>query len=246
MYNGDEKLINDGTYLPYTMLDFWRSAYSNILHNMQRGTLAEFIVKCSLERGGIITNSEIGTGFEPYDLEGPIIKSTGKPSRIEVKSAAYVQLWDIKHPERISFSIAPAKLPDETGDYSRNSYRTRNNDLYVFSLYTATDRRRNILDLSWWQFYVMPTYMLNEDHKLKSQKTISLTKIKSLCSTLSFDMLCGAIMEACNTISAKYDSYVMQQKSMDVSTPPPRKTCVIFQGMNRKEPPNHLFDKAAL
>ena len=30
MYNGDEKLISDGVYLPYTMLNFWQWSLSNI------------------------------------------------------------------------------------------------------------------------------------------------------------------------------------------------------------------------
>lgn len=202
MYNGDEKIINDGEYTPYTMLDFWKWAYSNILHNMQRGTFADYIVKCALDRGGIITRQEIGTGLEPYDLEGPIIPSTGNVARIEVKSAAFVQVWDIKHPERANFSIAPAKMPDETGDYPRSAGRQRNNDIYVFTLYTATDRRRNILDLSWWEFFVLPTYRIEADEKLCKQKTISLKTVKELCPTLSFDMLCNAIVESCNSIPA--------------------------------------------
>ena len=48
MYNGDERLVHNGKYLSNTMLDFWKWAYSDILHNMQRGTFAEFIVKCAL------------------------------------------------------------------------------------------------------------------------------------------------------------------------------------------------------
>lgn len=202
MYNGDEKFINDGSYTNFTILDFWKWAYSNVLHNMQRGTLADYIVKCSLDLGGIPTRTEIGTGLEPYDLEGPVIKSTGKVSRIEVKSAAFVQVWDIKHPERANFSIAPAKAPDETGDYPRHAIRQRNNDIYVFTLYTATSRRSNILDLSWWEFFVLPTYRIEADEKLSKQKTISLKTVKELCPTLSFDMLCNAIVESCNSIPA--------------------------------------------
>lgn len=202
MYNGDEKLINDGKYLPYTMLDFWKWAYSNLILNVSRGTLAEFIVKSALDYNGFSMNSETKTGFEPFDLEGPIIPSLNRPSRLEVKSAAYVQLWDIKHPERASFSIAPAKMPDETGDYPDNASKQRNNDIYVFTLYTATDRRRNILDLSWWQFYVLPTYQIEADDILRNQKTISLNKVQALCPTLSFDMLCNAIIDACNSIPA--------------------------------------------
>lgn len=208
MYNGDEKLINDGEYLPYTMLDFWKWAYSNVLHNMQRGTFADFIVRSSLDRGGIITRSEIGTGLEPYDLEGPVIPSQGRVSRIEVKSAAFVQVWDIKHPERANFSISPATLPDETGDYPDGAVRQRNNDIYVFTLYTATDRRCNILDLSWWEFFVLPTYKIETDEKLRKQKTISLKKVKELCPTLSFDMLCDAIIETCNSIPANYEVFI--------------------------------------
>lgn len=207
MYNGDEKLINDGNYLPYSIIDFWKWAYSNILHNMQRGTFADFIVKCALDGGEVITRPEIGTGLEPYDLEGPVIPSTGKVSRIEVKSAAFVQIWDIKHPERANFSIAPATLPDETGDFHQGDVRQRNNDLYVFTLYTATDRRSNILDLSWWEFFVLPTYKIEADRRLQKQKTISLKRVRELCPVLSFDMLCNAIIDACNSIPAEYDIY---------------------------------------
>lgn len=209
MYNGDEKLINDGAYLPCTMLDFWKWSYSNLLHNMQRGKFAEFIVKYALEQGGIITRSETGTGIEPYDLEGPIIPSTGKISRVEVKSAAFVQTWDIKHPERANFSIAPAVMPDETGDYNEGAPKQRNNDVYVFTVYTAKDRRSNILDLSWWEFYVLPTYKIEADSRLRTQKTISLKNVKELCPALSFDNLCGAIIEACASIPAEFDRYTI-------------------------------------
>lgn len=200
MYTGDEKLINDGKYLRYSMKDFWSWAYSDIIHNMSRGTFAEYIVKSALEENGFTFNNGAKRGMAPYDLDGPIIPSLNRTSRIEVKSAAFVQLWDIKHPERASFSIAPAKLPDETGDFKSDAPRQRNNDIYVFALYTAKDRRRNILDLSWWVFYVLPTFKIESDHSLRSQKTISLKKVETLCPKLSFDMLAESIIDACNSI----------------------------------------------
>jgi hypothetical protein len=206
MYNGDEKLINTGAYMSYTMLDFWRWAYSNILHNMQRGTFADFIVKCALDSGGVMTRQEIGTGLEPYDLEGPVILSTGKVSRIEVKSTAFVQTWDIKHPNRANFSIAPAKAPDETGDYPRLAGRQRNNDIYVFALYTATDRKCNILDLSWWKFYVYPTYKIDESPTLSKQKTISLARLEKIgIEPCKFDSLCDIIKETISDISDHFN-----------------------------------------
>ena len=42
MYDGNEKVILKGEYLNYSMLDFWRWAYSNIHYNMQRGTFADY------------------------------------------------------------------------------------------------------------------------------------------------------------------------------------------------------------
>lgn len=228
MYKGNENLINDGEYMPFTMLNFWQWAYSNLIHNMLRGTFADFVVKCALDTGGIITRSEIGTGLEPYDLEGPIIPSTGKTSRIEVKSAAFVQTWDIKHPDRANFSIAPATLPDETGDFVKGTPRQRNNDVYVFTLYTAKDKRCNILDLSWWEFYVLPTYKIEGDKDLRTQKTISLKRVREICQVQSFNTLCSAIADACNSIPAEYNICIFPPKgekviSDNVNFSPPRK-----------------------
>lgn len=198
MYNGDEKLINNGSYMPYSVLDFWKWAYSNLLHNMQRGTFAEFIVKSALDMNGIHENNAKNTGLEPYDIDGPWIKSLNRASHIEVKSAASVQLWDIKHPDRLSFSIAPAKVPDETGDYPRLAKKQRNSDMYIFTVYTATDRSRNILDLSWWEFYVCPTSILNE--KYPEQKTISLKKLTEFLTKCSFDQLYENILKVCESM----------------------------------------------
>lgn len=203
MYNGSENLINDGEYLPYSMLGFWQWAYSNLLQNMQRGTFAEFIVKSALDKNGVHENNTMKTGIEPYDLEGPWIPEYGRAAHIEVKCAAMVQLWDIKHPNRASFSIAPAKLPDITGDFRPEAPRQRNSDLYVFSLYTATDRRRNILDLSWWEFYVCSTNYLDE--KYPEQKTISLEAIRTFCKPCAFDDLYRKISDVCSEISRHPD-----------------------------------------
>ena len=210
MYNGNENLINDGKYLPYSMLNFWQWAYSNILQNMQRGTFAEYIVRCALKEHGLHENLGMKMGVAPYDLDGPVIPSTGKKARLEVKSAALVQLWDIHHPERSTFTIRPAVMPDPTGDYPDGAPKQRNNDIYIFTVYTATDRRRNMLDLSWWEFYVLPTFKIEADAVLRKQQTISLKAVKEWCPALSFDMLYDAIVEACNIIPAHFDRYTIR------------------------------------
>ncbi len=201
MYNGDETLINDGKTLPYSMLNFWQWSLSNIQFGMTRGTFADFIVRCALDIGGVSTRKTIGTGFEPYDLEGPIIKSTGQISRIEVKSSAFLNSETGKYSERASFGISPARIRIN-GDVKKASPKQRNNDLYVFCLYTAHDLQSNILDLSLWEFYVLPTYRIESDSRLCKQKTISLKKVRKICPTLSFETLCNAIIDICNSIPA--------------------------------------------
>lgn len=197
MYNGDEKIICNGEYMPYTILDFWKWAYSNIRYNTQRGTFADYLVRCALVSGGCATRPEIGTGFEPYDLEGPVIPSLGRPSRIEVKSSAALQAWGTS--SRIAFSIAPARVA-ENGDIKHNSPQQRNNDIYVFALYTATEASVNILDLYWWKFYVLPTYKINENAKLSKQKTISLKSVETLCDAHNFTELYSSIKNVCKDI----------------------------------------------
>jgi len=209
MYKGNENLINNGQYLDVTIQDYWQWAYSNLLQNMQRGNFTEFIVKTALESAGIHSNDGLKKDLAPYDLNGPIIKSTGKQSRIEVKSAAKVQLWDIKHPDRLTFSIAPASVPDESGDYNDYAPKQRNNDLYVFAVYTATDRRCNVLDLTWWEFYVISTYKLESDEKFKQCKTISLQSVQSLSQRYLFDSLAEGIVSACNEIPSSFEHYTI-------------------------------------
>lgn len=206
MYDGNERLINNGTELPYSMLNFWQSSYSNLLQNMQRGKFAEYVVKCALESNGIDTSTGINTSVAPYDLNGPRIPSKNRAARVEVKSAAFVQLWKIRHPENANFRIAPAVAPVGEGDYPEGAPKQRNNDVYVFTLYTATDQQANILDLSLWRFYVMSTYEIESDPKLCDRKTITLKTVRERCKELVFDDLCGAIEAACEEIPADFES----------------------------------------
>ena len=58
MYTGNEKLEYKGKELPYSMLQFWQLSLSDILFNMNRGTFAEYIVRCALIEGGFIPPDE--------------------------------------------------------------------------------------------------------------------------------------------------------------------------------------------
>ena len=75
---------------------------------------------------------------------------------------------------QISFDIAK-KFAWDGATYA--SMAMRNSDLYVFCVFTARTRDISILDLDYWDFYVLPTSVLNE--KVPEQKTIKLEPVKT-------------------------------------------------------------------
>ena len=54
----------------------------------------------------------------------------------------------------------------------------RNCDLYVFCLFTAKTKDVSILNLDYWDFYVLPTSVLDE--KVPNQKGIALSSLLKL------------------------------------------------------------------
>ena len=80
----------------------------------------------------------------------------------------------------------------------------RNNDLYVFAHYKATRKSDNMLDLSFWDFYVYPTFKINEniDTSLSDQKTISLRRLQMIgVPCVSFSELYNQILKVLDEIS---------------------------------------------
>ena len=204
MYTGNEKLEFKGKELPYSMLEFWQLSLSDILFNMNRGTFAEYIVRCSLKEGGFVPPDESNGSIRPWDITGPVILSVGRPVRIEVKSAASIQsdTPDEKEPlslpdSRLVFSIRPAI------DWAKEKEGARhNNDLYVFCHYKATRKEQNILDMDLWDFYVYPTFKIEKDPKLKEKNSISLYRIKKFgVLPVSFDLLYDEIMRQISIVS---------------------------------------------
>lgn len=167
-YIGNEQFYIDGKATQLTINDYWRWAYSDLINNINRSVLAEFIVASSI--GSVHIDTETSRMmWRPYDLLSP------DGFKVEVKSAAYVQSWDSKHPDYISFRIAPARMPDETGDYKMDAPLQRNSDVYVFCIYKAMSKDESPLNLDLWEFYVLSTAVLNE--KRPTQKTITLPSL---------------------------------------------------------------------
>lgn len=208
LYTGEEKLECKGKQLPYNMLQFWQLSLSDILFNMNRGTFAEYIVRCALSEGGFdALNEENGT-IRLWDVTGPAIPSAARAAHIEVKSAASVQKntpdkKDISLPDsRLVFSIKPA-IDENTEE------KGRHNDLYVFCHYKATRKDQNILDMDLWDFYVYPTFKIESDPRLEKKNSVSLYRLKKLgVMPVSFDQLYDEIISEIQTVS----EYLSQSK----------------------------------
>ena len=176
---GAEPFTADGQPIGLTLADFWGWRLSDLLDNLERGALAEFIVATAL---GISTGG-VRDGGAVWDLTTP------GGIRIEVKSAAYLQAWAQKQLARITFSTPKTLAWDpNTGEYS--GVPQRHAHVYVFALLAHTDKRTvNPLILDQWTFYVLPTAVLNA----RSQNSITLTTLKALATPTGFGGLPEAV-----------------------------------------------------
>ena len=164
---GKEAFVFENEALGFNFLDFWKFHYSNIysLH----GEIAEFVVARALG----VTEAQNTEYWTLWD-------TTYRNKRIEVKATAYFHLWNAngKISKQRTFGITMANGSYDTVK-SGNSEFCRQNDIYVFCLNTGdTKESSNPLNLNHWEFYIVPTAVINE--KCGNNKTISLGKIRNL------------------------------------------------------------------
>ena len=159
-----ESFHDDGRTIGTDLLSFWRWGFSNVLSNATRGVLAEFIVAQALG----VAEARVRDEWGPYDLE------TSQGIKIEVKSAAYVQSWYQSKFSDITFKVPKTKA----WNYETNRQEDvakRQADVYVFALLAHRDQSTiDPLDVSQWEFYVLPTAVL--DDRERSQHSITLTR----------------------------------------------------------------------
>lgn len=166
---GDEHIVFDGMPTGYLLRDYWAWNSSDLLNNTLRGSFCEFVVSASLG----LDMTGVNEDWTPYDILMP-----GDPDiRIEVKSSAYLQAWENSKLSSIQFSIRPTRAwSPETG---YDSKVVRQSDVYVFCVYTETDRVvADPLVLDGWTFFVVPTRRI--DAICGMQKTISLPSLLML------------------------------------------------------------------
>lgn len=163
---GNEHFLYNGVPINRLLLDFWSWQASELLSNTLRGALAEYIVATALD----IDSNDSRINWYEYDL---LYRST----RIEVKSAAFLQSWKREGFSRISFSIYPAR--PVTASIWDDDDISRHSDVYVFCLFKSKDREAaNPMMLEQWDFFVVKTSDI--DKSLGNQRSATVSTIKSL------------------------------------------------------------------
>lgn len=191
---GDETFHIDGTKLDDSLLRFWQWVGSDLRSNATRGRLAEYLVA-----RGLGVADGVRREWVAHDL------TSKDGTKIEVKSAAYVQGWAQRRPSLISFDIRPTLGWDpDTAKFG--DARRRQSDVYVFSLLHVQDEAKlDPLNLSHWRFFVLPTRVLNET--CPSQKTITLRKLQVLDpEEVGFEGIADAVVRASASSQAKGDA----------------------------------------
>ncbi len=170
----------------FSVLDFWVWMASDVLNNTLRGMVAEYIVSQAME-----ACTPVRVEWDTVDITTP------EGLKIEVKSSAYLQSWHQNRPSAISFGIAKTYPWDwKTNQYGETQIRSA--DVYVFCVLAHLDGQTvNPLELTQWEFYILPTSTL--DSSLGNQKTVSLSRLKDLGAVaLGYDQIRNAVLKACN------------------------------------------------
>lgn len=160
--NGNEVLYSPSGEPVGRLIDFWQWAYSDLVGNAERGALAEYIVACAL---GI--QAQVRTAWDKYDL------LTQDGIAVEIKTSGYLQTWDQKELSKLIFGIQPTYGWDSVSN-TYDSHKKRQSDIYVFCVHKHTDQNTvNPLRIEQWDFYLMPTHLLNKQFGNAKTATLS-------------------------------------------------------------------------
>lgn len=188
---GSEQFHVGGDATKISLLDFWQWSGSDLIGNTSRGIFAEYLVAMAVGMAGEVRNE-----WEECDVRIGDVK-------IEVKSAAYLQSWFQKTLSTISFSIRPSrKWSSETNQLAIDSKRHSN--LYVFCL--LAHKQKETLDpmnLGQWEFYVLPTEILNV--RCREAKTIGLSSLlKFNPSVAKYEELASCIFQCVSNLKLQH------------------------------------------
>lgn len=181
---GDEAFVSSGEELQVCLSDFWSWGYSDLVNNVTRGVLAEFLVAHAL---GISTDDP-RVQWDAIDLVAP------DGTKIEVKSSSYVQSWKQPGYSDIRFDIRRRKRAGDASADTNLNASERFSDVYVFCLLDRKCKDVDPMNIDHWEFYVVSARILDE--KFEGQESMSLPTLRSLASPVEYDRLKDAVEKA--------------------------------------------------
>jgi hypothetical protein len=148
---GAEPFTRNGEPVGFDLLSFWQWSSSDLVVNIMRGLLAEYLVGQALGIAG-----DVRDPWQPYDLRTP------RGLALEVKSCSYLQSWWQKAHSDLTFSIAETTAWDPDTNKFLGEKR-RQAHAYVFAVLAHRDKNTlNPRELTQWEFYLMPTRVITE------------------------------------------------------------------------------------
>ncbi len=172
--NGDESFELNGQPTGMSIIDFWRWHFCDRFDLQDK--IAEYIVAKAL---GLSSADNVGS-WTLFDI-------LYRNKRIEVKETSYFHSWQTdeepKSKARIfNISKAFSEYKDPSSTFERQ------NDIYVFCLNTGYTRAdSDPLQLEHWEFYIVPTRVINE--QCGDAKTVSLSRVKGFVEPVGYEEL---------------------------------------------------------
>lgn len=186
--SGAESVVGPDGKPVSSLLDYWTWSASDLLGNVQRGVLAEYLV--SLALGGA---ASVRTPWDSFDAR------SAAGLTVEVKSASYIQQWSQRDYSPIKFPIRETTAWDpHTGKSIGDPCRQA--QVYVFALLAHKDKATvNPLDTRQWTYFVLATSALNAH--CQQQRSVGLTRLRDLgAREASWKDLAQAVEESLNAV----------------------------------------------
>ena len=168
-----------------TICDFWKWAYSDLMQNIERAVLAEYIVAVLLD---VDKNPRVP--WLSYDLKLP----DGK--KVEVKTMSRLQAWYQKELSNPRVVIKPTRKWDPETSVMDDVSKFHS-DLYVICFFTAESHETaDPLNLTQWEFYTFTQGQIKK--VLKESKSISLKLLERLgIEPITAHELKNKVMQLC-------------------------------------------------
>jgi hypothetical protein len=172
----------------HTITEFWQWAHSDLMQNIERGVLAEYIVATLL---GVDSNPRVP--WLAYDLKMPNEKT------IEVKAMSRLQAWYQKNLSNPLVIIKPTRKWDPETNIMENEPRLHS-DFYVICYFTAVSHElADPLDLAQWKFFVLPKDRITSI--LQKRRSISMKFLEELgIEPVAANQLRDQIVQLCDEV----------------------------------------------